>query len=69
MAARYFQGMSEAWITSGTPWPPTDRIARSTSFRPKRVRRDLLQREAVRGELLQRQLAGLVAVAARALDA
>src|SRR5688500_684478 len=30
------QGMSEAWITSGTPCPPTDLIARSTSFRPKR---------------------------------
>ena len=32
---RHFQGMSEAWITSGTPWPPTDRMARSTSFSPK----------------------------------
>src|SRR4051812_18133362 len=32
----YSHGMSEAWITSGTPCPPTDLIARSTSFRPKR---------------------------------
>src|SRR6266852_9178548 len=30
----YFQGMSEAWITSGTPCPPTERMARSTSFNP-----------------------------------
>jgi DNA-binding beta-propeller fold protein YncE len=30
---RYFQGISEAWITSGTPCPPTDLIARSTSLR------------------------------------
>jgi hypothetical protein len=30
------QGMREAWITSGTPWPPTDLIARSTSFSGKR---------------------------------
>src|SRR5581483_10567330 len=29
-------GMSEAWITSGTPFPPTERIARSTSLSPKR---------------------------------
>src|SRR5256885_1844704 len=28
----YFHGRSEAWITSGTPCPPTDLIARSTSF-------------------------------------
>ena len=27
-------GISEAWITSGTPWPPTDLMARSTSFSP-----------------------------------
>lgn len=31
----YFHGMREAWITSGTPLPPTDLIARSTSFNPK----------------------------------
>src|SRR2546430_13023655 len=30
----YSQGMSDAWITSGTPWPPTDLMARSTSFSP-----------------------------------
>src|SRR5690242_6854603 len=30
----YFQGMREAWITSGTPWPPTERMARSTSYSP-----------------------------------
>ncbi len=30
----YSHGMSEAWITSGTPWPPTDLMARSTSFSP-----------------------------------
>ena len=33
---RYIQGMREAWMTSGTPWPPTDLIARSTSFNAKR---------------------------------
>ena len=27
-------GKSEAWITSGTPWPPTDLMARSTSLSP-----------------------------------
>src|SRR5215831_12897868 len=27
-------GISEAWITSGTPCPPTERMARSTSLRP-----------------------------------
>ena len=32
----YSHGISEAWITSGTPWPPTERMARSTSFSPKR---------------------------------
>src|SRR5262249_57783632 len=32
--AVYSQGMREAWITSGTPWPPTDLMARSTSFSP-----------------------------------
>ena len=32
----YSQGINEAWITSGTPCPPTDLIARSTSFRAKR---------------------------------
>src|SRR5258707_13519796 len=32
----YSHGISEAWITSGTPWPPTDLIARSTSFKPNR---------------------------------
>src|SRR5262249_41400058 len=31
----YFQGIRDAWITSGTPWPPTERIARPTSFNPK----------------------------------
>src|SRR5262249_15285614 len=30
----YSHGMSEAWITSGTPWPPTDLRARSTSLSP-----------------------------------
>src|SRR5947209_17289235 len=30
----YSQGMSDAWITSGTPWPPTDLMARSTSLSP-----------------------------------
>ena len=30
----YFHGSSDAWITSGTPYPPTDLIARSTSFNP-----------------------------------
>src|SRR5262249_57453367 len=30
----YSHGMSEAWITSGTPWPPTDLMARSTSLSP-----------------------------------
>ncbi len=29
-------GISEAWMTPGTPWLPTERMARSTSFRPKR---------------------------------
>src|SRR5437660_11941742 len=29
-------GISEAWITSGTPLPPTDLMARSTSFKGKR---------------------------------
>ncbi len=29
-------GSSEAWITSGRPSPPTERMARSTSFNPKR---------------------------------
>src|SRR5262249_24134907 len=32
--AVYPHGMSEAWITSGTPWPPTDLMARSTSLSP-----------------------------------
>src|SRR5215813_13218953 len=32
--AVYSHGMSEAWITSGTPWPPTDLMARSTSLSP-----------------------------------
>src|SRR5262249_56015052 len=32
--AVYCHGMREAWITSGTPWPPTDLMARSTSLRP-----------------------------------
>src|SRR5262249_23651963 len=32
--AVYSQGMSDAWITSGTPWPPTDLMARSTSLSP-----------------------------------
>ena len=32
----YSHGISEAWITSGTPSPPTALIALSTSFRPKR---------------------------------
>src|SRR5215472_3641425 len=31
----YFQGIREAWITSGTPLPPTDLMARSTSRNPK----------------------------------
>src|SRR5215471_17306770 len=30
------QGISEAWITSATPSPPTERMARSTSSNPKR---------------------------------
>ena len=30
----YCQGISDAWITSGTPSPPTDLMARSTSFSP-----------------------------------
>ena len=34
-SSAHFQGMSDAWITSGTPWPPTDLMARSTSFSPK----------------------------------
>ena len=29
-------GISEAWITSATPSPPTERMARSTSSSPKR---------------------------------
>ena len=32
----YVQGISEAWMTSGTPSPPTDLMARSTSFNPNR---------------------------------
>ena len=32
----HIHGISEAWITSGTPSPPTERMARSTSFSPKR---------------------------------
>ncbi len=32
----HVHGMSEAWITSGTPSPPTDLMARSTSLSPKR---------------------------------
>src|SRR4051812_34720496 len=32
----YSHGMSEAWITSGTPCPPTDLMARSTSLSPNR---------------------------------
>src|SRR5437762_3065025 len=32
----YSHGISEAWITSGTPSPPTDLMARSTSFNPNR---------------------------------
>ena len=35
-ARGHFQGSREAWITSGTPWPPTDLMARSTSLSPKR---------------------------------
>ena len=31
---RYSHGISDAWITSGTPSLPTERIARSTSLRP-----------------------------------
>src|SRR5262249_38192954 len=34
--ASHSHGISEAWITSLTPSPPTERIARSTSLRPKR---------------------------------
>src|SRR5262249_30233030 len=34
--APWRQGTSEAGRASGTSCPPTDRIARSTSFRPKR---------------------------------
>src|SRR5262245_60419078 len=30
----YCHGISEAWITSGTPSPPTDLMARSTSLNP-----------------------------------
>src|SRR5262249_238895 len=30
--AFHSHGMREAWITSGTPWPPTDLMARSTSL-------------------------------------
>ena len=45
-----------------------DRLDREVDvLQPEAVRRHQLQREALRGELLQRQLAGLVAVAARAL--
>src|SRR5262249_23578743 len=32
----YSHGINEAWITSGTPSPPTERMARSTSFSPNR---------------------------------
>lgn len=32
----YSQGIKDAWITSFTPALPTERIARSTSFSPKR---------------------------------
>src|SRR5205807_5999618 len=35
-ACGHFQGSREAWITSGTPWPPTDLMARSTSLSAKR---------------------------------
>ena len=28
------QGISETWITSGAPMPPTDLMAHSASFRP-----------------------------------
>src|SRR5437660_4681473 len=35
-ARRHSHGISEAWITSGTPSPPTERMARSTSSSPKR---------------------------------
>src|SRR5216684_3126308 len=35
-ARGHFQGSREAWITSGTPWPPTDLMARSTSLSAKR---------------------------------
>ena len=33
-SAFYSHGISEAWITSGTPSLPTERMARSTSFKP-----------------------------------
>ncbi len=32
----YIHGISDAWITSGTPSSPTERMARSTSLSPKR---------------------------------
>ena len=33
-AHAHSHGISEAWITSGTPSLPTERMARSTSFKP-----------------------------------
>ena len=35
-AHAHSHGISEAWITSGTPSLPTERMARSTSFKPNR---------------------------------
>ena len=34
LSAAHNHGISEAWITSGTPLPPTERMARSTSLSP-----------------------------------
>ena len=65
--AIYIQGISEAWITSGTPLPPTELDREVDVLQAEAVRGHLLERKALRRELRQRQLAGLVAVAARAL--
>ena len=64
----YCQGISEAWITSGTPWPPTDLMARSTSFSPNLWVVTFSSGKRLEASCAKRELAGLEAVSACALD-
>ena len=58
-ASHYCHGISDAWITSGTPWPPTDLMARSTSFRPNVWVVTFSSGKRFEASCCQRELAGL----------